>query len=447
MTSDSPALYLAAARAVRDVVDRGHSLDDALAARGAERCRRRAVLQEICYGACRHYHYFDSLLAVLLRRPIKQRDRLVHFILINACYQLEYMRTPPHAVLDSSVQSVAGTRFSWAGGTINGVLRNFLARRAEIEQEIPPTARYSFPPWLYREIRAHWPDHYPLILESSNRKPPLTLRVNRRKTSRAAYLELLAEAAVAATPTEHSEVGVTLATPTPVARIPGFADGWVSVQDESAQLAEVVVGLHPGERVLDGCAAPGGKTCLLLESGACNPAAKAATALVALDLPDRIAAVEQNLARLGLQAEVVAADLTRAETWWDGRPFDRILLDVPCSGSGVIRRHPDIKHRRRPEDIAKFARQQLDLLSQAWPLLRPGGTLAYMTCSILPAENDAVIAQFLARQRNAKPQPLAAPPAVATEFGRQRLPGVHSGDGFYYCRLGNTQQPVSADSP
>lgn len=439
-----PNLRLAAAHAVMDVVDHGRSLDDALATHGASlQTQARAWFHEMCYGACRHYHYFDAILARLLNAPLKARDRAVHFILINACYQLEHMRTPDYAAVDESVEAVKGSRFSWADKMINGVLRNFLKRRAELHLELAPdSARFAFPPWLYREIRAHWPDHFRAVFEASNRKPPLTLRVNQLKISRDAYLELLSQAGVAASPTAHGALGVTLENPLPTGKIPGFADGLVSVQDESAQLAAAVLPLAPGERVLDGCAAPGGKTCVLLE------AEPKLAAMVAVDLPGRIDAVADNLARLGLNADggvraevsVVAGDLTAPEAWWDGRLFERILLDVPCSGSGIIRRHPDIKHRRRPEDVAKFARRQFDLLSKAWSLLGNGGTLLYVTCSVLPAENDAVIEKFLTGREHARAETIDAPPGIATRFGRQRLPGVHPGDGFYYCHLKNTAQ-------
>ena len=316
----SPNPHLAAALAVMAVVDGGRSLDDALAAHGAKvPQRRRAWLQEIAYGACRHYHYFDGLLPGLLAKPIKPRDRVAHFILINACYQLEYMRAPDYAVLSESVAAVAGSRFSWAGKMINGVLRNFLTERERLKRELAldeknAPARFAFPAWLYREIRAHWPGHFQAVLEASNRKPPLTVRVNQRKISRDAYLKRLAEAGVAATPTADCDLGVTFAAPLAVENIPGFADGLASVQDESAQLAAVALPLRPGERVLDGCAAPGGKTCLLLES---EPRL---AALVAVDLPTRIAGLAQNLDRLGF-GEQAGEGAARARArpglkWW-----------------------------------------------------------------------------------------------------------------------------------
>ena len=448
-----PTLQMSAARTVLAVVDHGRSLDAALAAEAqpddhaSPQPNDHALVREICYGACRHYHYFDGILARLLSKPLRPHDRVVHFILVNGCYQIEHMRTPDHAAVSESVAAVAGTRFSWAGSLINGVLRNFLRRREQLKNALAPDAvRCAFPAWLYREIGVHWPEHAERIVAASNRKPPLTLRVNQRKIGRDAYLERLTQADIEASPTTDSELGVTLARPLPVERIPGFADGLASVQDESAQLALAASGLSAaanegaGRRVLDGCAAPGGKACLLLE------AQPQLAGLVAVDLPERVDAIARDLARLGLsaEAEVVAGDLTQPAAWWDGALFDHILLDVPCSGSGIIRRHPDIKHRRRAEDIAKFAQQQFNLLSKAWSLLASGGTLLYVTCSILPAENDAVIAQFITGRCDASPQALDSPPGlsgVVTEWGIQRLPGVHPGDGFYFCLLKRASKP------
>lgn len=433
-----PNLSLAAAQAVLEVVDRTRALNSVLATYTENTpAQQRARFHEICYGACRYYHYFDGILAQMLHKPIAPSSRVVHFILVNACYQLEYMRTPEYAVVDQSVDAVKASHFCWADKLVNGVLRNFIKHHDQLKQALTsPSAQAAFPPWLHHEICTHWPEHYPKVFVASNCKPPLTVRINQLKTSRVAYLEHLAQSDIAATPTQHSELGVTLQKPLPVEKIPGFADGLVTVQDEASQLALAALTsdtpLRKGERVLDGCAAPGGKTCLLLE-------AQPEISMVAVDVPARIATLQQNLTRLGLdtpqRVKVVAADVTTTKNWWDGQRFARILLDVPCSGSGVIRRHPDIKHRRRPQDIAKFARQQVTLLTKTWPLLADGGVLLYATCSILPAENDAVVAQFIRQQHDAQPQTLDAPVGITTKFGRQRLPGVHPGDGFYYCLL------------
>ncbi|CAJ2375969.1 MAG: 16S rRNA m(5)C967 methyltransferase [Arenicellales bacterium IbO2] len=432
--------HLAAARAVMEVVDCGRSLEAALAAHAPE-VKRRAWLREVAAGGCRHYHRFDAMLAQLMKTPLKSRDRAVHFLLVNACHQIEHMRVPDHAALSESVEAVKGTRFDWAGGLINAVLRNFLRARESLQGGLGAAARAAFPDWLHREIRMHWPEQCGDIFAASNCKPPLTLRVNRLKTGRDEYLGMLARAGVGAAPTADSAVGVTLDAPLPAEEIPGFAAGLASVQDEAAQLVAPAAApeLRAGGRVLDGCAAPGGKTCLLLE-------AQPQLRVTAVDLPERIGAVEQNLARLGLSAEVVAADLREDARagWARGRSFDLAIVDAPCSGSGVIRRHPDIKHRRRAADIARFAEQQSQLLARAWELLADGASLLYVTCSILPAENDAVIAGFVAAHSAARAERPAAPHGIETEFGVQRLPGVHAGDGFYYCRLKKTSPKTSA---
>lgn len=425
-------MHFAAAQATMKVVDSCQSLDQSMSEYLARMPRHRTLFCEICYGACRYYYYFDAVLMQLLQKPIKANARVVHFILINACYQLVYMRTPDYAVVDQSVEAVKGSHFGWAEKVINGVLRNFLKHRDRLDAGISSAARHAFPEWLYREVDTHWHSHCEKILTASNKKPPLDLRVNRLKTSRHAYLDQLACAGIKAKPSKCCAWGVTLNEPMSVEQIPGFDCGLVSVQDESAQLTESVLPMAAGERVLDGCAAPGGKTGLLIE------AQPELAELVAVDRPERIHLPRQNIVRLGIENANItlkAATLTAPETWWDGTPFDQILLDVPCSGSGVIRRHPDIKHRRKPEDIAKFSRQQLELLQAVWPMMINGGALVYITCSILPMENDAVIKEFIRMQPEARPQSLHAPDGITTQYGKQRLPGVHSGDGFYYCRL------------
>ncbi|MEA3292396.1 MAG: 16S rRNA (cytosine(967)-C(5))-methyltransferase RsmB [Pseudomonadota bacterium] len=420
-----------AALVTADVIDDGASLDDALAARrGALSPANHALLQEIAYGSVRWYLLLEAWLAQLVRKPFKPHDRMLHFLLISALYQLEWMRTPDHVVVDETVKATANLGRPWARSVVNGVLRNFLRRQEAIQAAVTdPAARHAFPKWLYRRIETTWPRQYPAILEASNGRPPMTLRVNLSRVSREEYLTQLAAAGIAAAPTVDSAAGAVLKRPRPVTEIPGFAEGLVSVQDESAQLAAPALDLAPGMRVLDACAAPGGKACHLLET---EPALDE---LVAVDLPARVDAIEENLQRLGLEAQVITADSTRPETWWDGRPFQRILLDAPCTGSGVIRRHPDIRHRRRDTDVEKFAAQQLALLKALWPLLAHGGKLLYITCSILAEENEAVARAFTGNTPGAQHLDLAATYGVTREYGRQRLPGEHHGDGFYFCLM------------
>jgi 16S rRNA (cytosine967-C5)-methyltransferase len=280
---------------------------------------------------------------------------------------------------------------------------------------------------LLAELKAAYPARWEAIAAANNGRPPMTLRVNSARTTRDAYLALLAHADIGANPTALALTGVVLHEPMPVERLPGFADGLVSVQDEAAQLAAPLLDVRPGQRVLDLCAAPGGKTAHLLES---TPAAE----VVAVDVDEaRLARLRANLQRLGLRASVVCADATEPSAWWDGKPIDRILLDAPCSASGVVRRHPDIKLRRQPQDLAALTATQARMLERVWPLLKPGGKLLYVTCSVLPVENEQTVEHFLATQADAEAIPLALAAGVARGPGRQLLPDGDRTDGFYYA--------------
>ncbi|MBX2868346.1 MAG: 16S rRNA (cytosine(967)-C(5))-methyltransferase RsmB [Acidiferrobacterales bacterium] len=429
-----PNLQLVAAHTLRDVIDQGRSLDRTLESEaqrlGAE---QRPSLHEIAYGGLRFYSYFDGLLAQLIAKPIRRKDRMVHFLLIVGLYQLKHMRTPDHAAVNQTVKALAASKQSWAKGLVNGVLRQFLREMekdnlASLDAHLTAAQRIAFPTFFYGCIRDAWLEESEKIFESSNQKPPLTLRVNQQKTTRADYLKLLAAKNIDALPTEESKLGVLVTQPRPVTELPMFSEGWVSVQDESAQLCAPLLALEHGMRVLDGCAAPGGKTCAMLEA---EPSLK----MTAVDLPERVLGIEQNLNRLGLEAEIRDMGLEEYSDWWDKHPWDRILMDVPCSGSGVIRRHPDIRHRRQPGDLERFAGQQFDLLETAWGLLADNGLLLYVTCSLFPQENDGVIERFLSNHSDAKFLPVASAGGISTRYGRQRLPGVHAGDGFYYSLL------------
>ena len=431
-------LQLAAAHVLRDVIDQGRSLDKTLTSHekrvGED---RHALLQEMTFGGCRYYYYLDGLLSGLLDKPIRNKDRIVHFLLVVGLYQLAFMRTPNHAAVDQTVKALVASKQSWARGLVNGVLRAYLRQSAgqpkgslgySAGKTLSTSQQCSFPPFLFSEIQKHWPEYAARIFAASIQKPPMILRVNLGAVSREDYLRRLADSDMAARATGESQSGVVIDQPVGVDKLPGFTQGWVSVQDESAQLCIPQLRLSPLQHVLDGCAAPGGKTCAILES-------EPDVVMTAVDLPERVDAIQQNLHRLGLQAEIKDGELEALEQWWDGSQWDRILLDVPCSGSGVIRRHPDILHRREPGDLERFAAQQVALLNTAWPLLKEGGCLLYVTCSIMPVENDGVIARFLSEIDDAIVSPLAGPLGIATDYGIQRLPGVHEGDGFYYCRL------------
>ena len=424
------SLSLSGARVLARVVDGGQSLERALEPEIDSFGGNVSALKELAFGACRHYIFLDGILSQLLSTPLGRKHRLLHFLLIGALYQREFMRIPDYAVVNETVSCLRGARLAWGRKLVNGVLRNFIRNREEVIRSLDSDHIVAgFPQHLYDLIGNDWPDYRERIVAGSNRKPPLTLRVNRRFCSRAGYESCLARRGIGFVPVADSPSGLTLDNPLPVNDIPGFADGRVSVQDESAQLVATALELSDGQRVLDGCAAPGGKTGLMLE------AVSGSLDLVAVDLPHRVSAIHENLRRLNLDAHVVGADLTRTGSWWDGRPFDRILLDVPCSGSGVIRRRPDIKRHRRLSDIEQFAGLQCAMLESVWPLLAPGGLALYVTCSIFRAENDQVIEKFVKRKNDYELQCLSEEFGIATQFGRQRLPGVHGGDGFYYAGI------------
>jgi len=378
----------------------------------------RGALQDIVYGSLRQLGRLDAWLDALLERPLT--DPELGWLLRVALYQLAYTRAPAHAVVHNAV-SAAGE--GWRRGLANAVLRNFQRRRAELEKiaDELPSARWSHPDWWIAKLQAQHPERWQAILEASLLHPPFTLRVNRRHGDVEAYLQRLAEAGLPAHQTGPD--AVTLDKAVPVHTLPGFDAGDVSVQDAGAQWAARLLDVQPGERVLDACAAPGGKTGHIIERGDVD--------LTALDVDAaRLARVQENLDRLQLKATLVEGDAARPDDWWDGRPFDRILADVPCSASGVVRRNPDIKWLRRPEDIAQFAAQQSVMLETLWRLLAPGGTLLYATCSIFHEENAGQVQAFLARHAgDAKPCPLPEPLSDGT-----LLPTAEH-DGFYYALL------------
>ncbi len=378
----------------------------------------RGALQDIVYGSLRQLGRLDAWLDALLERPLT--DPELGWLLRVAIYQLAYTRAPAHAVVHNAV-SAAGE--GWRRGLANAVLRNFQRRRAELEKiaDELPSARWSHPDWWIAKLQSQHPEHWQAILEASLLHPPFTLRVNIRRGDVAGYLQRLIEAGLPAHQTGPD--AVTLDKAVPVHTLPGFDAGDVSVQDAGAQWAARLLDAQPGERILDACAAPGGKTGHILE--------RADVDLVALDVDAaRLARVQENLDRLHLAATRVEGDAAQPDAWWDGRPFDRILADVPCSASGVVRRNPDIKWLRRPEDIPQFVARQAVMLEALWRLLAPGGTLLYATCSIFHEENDGQVQAFLAchtgdAERRPLPEPLSDGPL---------LPAAEH-DGFYYALL------------
>lgn len=422
-----------AAAALHDVVIDRHSLTWALGRRlpSLPDARDRAFVQSLCYGVLRAFEPLDFLLGKLATKPI--RDPEVRLLALIGLHQLRSMNVKPHAAVSETVE--AAGRKSWAKPLLNAILRNYLRRKEELENRAlqDPASRDAHPAWLRDRLAADWPERWETLVQQNNLPPPMTIRVNPLMEDRAGYLARLAEAGIAARPCLHSPWGLTLESPVPIEALPGFTDGRVSVQDEAAQLAAPLVGAEPGERILDLCAAPGGKTLHMLEL--CQGGVEA----VAVDIDaERCARIRENLERERLSATVVTGDARAPEAWWDGRPFDRILLDAPCSATGVIRRHPDIKLLRQARDLDTLNELQAAILDAAWPLLKPGGILVYATCSVIRAENELQIRRFLETRGDAAELPLTADWGIPLRHGRQILTGESGMDGFFYARLRKT---------
>lgn len=424
---------LAAARALAAVLSGKASLNSSLPTQ-LEKVeeRDRAFTQDLAFGTARWQPRLSILAENLLQKPFKAADADVEALLLVGLYQLLYTRVPAHAAIGETVGCADKLKKPWAKALLNAVLR-----RAQRESEAllaglerDPVVRTAHPRWLQKSLKAFWPEQWEAICAANNAHPPMILRVNRRHHRRDAYLTLLGEAGIAAAPCTYSRDGIVLEAATDVRSLPGFSEGWISVQDEAAQLAADLLDLAPGQRVLDACCAPGGKTCHILE------AEPALAGVVAVDLEaKRLVRVRENLDRLGLNAELIAADGRDTAAWWDGKPFQRILLDAPCSATGVIRRHPDIKLTRQPDDIAALAVLQGELLDAMWATLEVGGILLYATCSTLPTENTEVIEAFLARTSGARELDLNTAAGIRQPHGRQLLAQEGGHDGFYYAKL------------
>ncbi|MET1079539.1 MAG: 16S rRNA (cytosine(967)-C(5))-methyltransferase RsmB [Pseudomonas sp.] len=424
---------LAAARALATVLAGKASLNSSLPSQlDKVAARDRGLTQDLAFGTARWQPRLALLADKLLEKPFKAADKDVEALLLVGLYQLLYTRIPAHAALGETVGCVDKLKKPWAKALLNAVLRRAQREGASLlaELEHDPVARTAHPRWLQKAFKAHWPQHWEALCAANNAHPPMILRVNRRHGSREDYLAQLLAAGIDAKACLYSGDGIVLTSPCDVRELPGFAEGLISVQDEAAQLAAELLDLAPGQRLLDACCAPGGKTCHVLE------AQPELAAVVAIDLEaKRLLRVEENLQRLGLSAELIAADARRTELWWDGQPFQRILLDAPCSATGVIRRHPDIKLTRQPEDILALAVLQGELLDALWPTLAVGGVLLYATCSTLPTENSEVIGAFLQRTPGARELAIAGPFGLEQPHGRQLLTQPDGHDGFYYAKL------------
>jgi len=380
----------------------------------------------------RWYPRLDALLLQLLERPLKAKDGDLRALMLMGCYQLRYMRVADHAAVTETVEAARALGKPWAAGLVNGLLRRFQREQDELLERLAnnPVAHNACPAWLLDRIKTAWPEQWQNIIEASNQRPPMSLRVNLRHQSRDSYAEQLSSQGISSSPIPDVPTALLLDRPQDVHALPGFLDGAVSVQDAGAQIAAELLDLQPGQRVLDACAAPGGKSCHILER---EPEL---ASLVSLDVDaTRLERVKENLQRLKLSAELHQGDASAPAGRWAQRQYDRILLDVPCSATGVIRRHPDIKCLRREEDIPALVVLQSQILDAIWPLLAPGGKLLYCTCSLLPDENDLQVTQFLQRQPGAQESPIKASWGHARSCGRQILPGEQSMDGFYYALL------------
>lgn len=434
-----------AARVIAAVLD-GRSLKLALAPAEAAIAdpRDRALLHAIVLASVRGALRWQAIVRRLLERPLPARAGAVQAALIAGLAQIEDLGLPAHAVVDETVAAVRALRQPRLAALANAVLRRWLRERelllAEIERS-DESARSLHPAWLLQRLRDDWPQHWAQIVAAGNAQAPLWLRVNLRRNSREEYRARLAAAGLHAQPHGQLPDALCLSTPVPVSRLPGFADGLVSIQDAAAQYAAHLLAAEPGQRVLDACAAPGGKSAHLLER---TPG----LSLLALDRePERLGKVGETLTRLGLglgvdgpAPQLHCGDAARPETWWDGQPFQRILLDAPCSATGIVRRQPDVRLHRRPRDIPALAAQQAQLLRTLWPLLAPGGRLLYAVCSLLRAESETVLVNFLSDTQDARSRPVViagAQPLVdgQPDLGVQILPGCAGMDGFAYALL------------
>ena len=390
---------------------------------------QRPLCQELVYGTLREWPMLQGIIDSLVKKPLRKKDHDVLALIGSALYEFTQLSTPKHAVVSETVNTVRLMKKQWASGLVNGVLRSFQRAEPLSDFTLAPAQRRALPHWLDELIRQEYGHHLDAIAEASRHRPPMTLRVNRIRTERDAYLRLLAGAGLSAQPLDQLCDGITLQHPVDVTSLPGFFDGLASVQDGAAQRVADLINPQPGERILDACAAPGGKACHLLER---QPDLKE---LVACDASaSRLQRVIDNTERLGLTPTVVEADARTLPLEVLSPGFDAILADVPCSATGVMRRNPDIKILRRTIDISQFAEQQLAILEGLWPALKPGGRLLYVTCSILDAENDAVVTAF-AQQHTVQIMPITMQQGIARNAGWQLMPEVNGGDGLYFSLL------------
>ncbi len=429
MSQDTRAL---AAQALAEVALRGASLRDAMeryAPRLAD-SRDRALLMALLSDGARWWLRFDAAIDRLLEKPLRQKEPAIHALLVLGLVQLEVLELPDYAAVAATVQATRTLQRPRMSGLVNAVLRRWQRERVELLAALDAQAqtRHAHPAWLAKAIARDWPEQADAVMAADNLEPSLMLRVNRRRAERDTVIQHLHAGGYAAEPHAWLSDAIVLPHSTDVTRMPGFAAGEFAVQDGAAQIAADLADVRDGQRVLDACAAPGGKACHLLE--------RAEVALTALEFdPKRVPRIQQNLDRLGLQASIVSGDAGQPSDWWDGKLFDRILIDAPCSATGVLRRRPDVRLHRRESDIAPLVAQQRRILAALWPLLAPGGRLVYVTCSLLRAENEAVVGEWLDTQADARVVAFTLPVGQAAGVGWQVLPGDGDLDGMYYAVL------------
>ncbi|WP_299871874.1 16S rRNA (cytosine(967)-C(5))-methyltransferase RsmB [uncultured Cocleimonas sp.] len=415
---------VAAARILQSVIYNGESLSTALSDNDSP------MVSDLCYGSLRWHEPLSALISILMSKSLKKKDKDVECLIRVGLYQIIYQKTPDHAAVGETVSALKGLKKPWAKNLVNAVLRNFLRGQVKLQKEMlaEEPAKYAFPQWLIDRIRKAWPDNWEEILEQSNLRSPMTLRVNLNHQTRDAYLQQLNDAEIAAEPLEGVSTAVKLTKPQNVKDLPGFSEGSSSVQDGAAQLAGILLDCKEGMQVLDACAAPGGKTGHILESAE-------KLKVIAIDNSEtRMKRVSENLERLNLKANLVVADALDTEAYAKDILFDRILLDAPCSATGVIRRRPDIKVLRRNSDIAELQKLQAAMLQALWEKLKPGGLFLYATCSILPEENEDQIRSFLDNNADAEIVVIDS----SESLGKQIFPGDNSMDGFYYAKIQKT---------
>ncbi len=394
--------------------------------------RERALAQALCFGVLRHCYSLNFILSKLLDKKLKKKDSDVKALILIGLYQLDHMRTPAHAAVSASVENCKELKKAWAKNLVNAVLRRYQREHEKFPELIADNepAKNEHPAWLLDRLKNEYPQHWQSIIKENNLAPPMSLRVNSCKTDRDSYLKKLQAAGIEAQPSNLNQTGILLTYPVGVEALPDFSEGHVSVQDLAAQLVIPLLEPQAGERILDACSAPGGKLAHLLET---IPTLKEVVAIE--KEPHRFKKLEATLGRLGLTATLIQNDTRAVDDWWDKQLFDRILIDAPCSASGVIRRHPDIKYLRTVADIQNITVLQAEILDALWPLLKKGGKLLYITCSVFNAENDEQIAAFTGKYNDANSISIQASWGMATEYGRQILPGDEAMDGFYFAQL------------